>query len=90
MARRPMPLPLPMRDKAAEDARRRFKTENEARIAKLRRENAEMRRELDKRVQRRVTIIQQAKAMLKVERIMIHRRAKQKLAELKVRFGSGR
>jgi len=89
MAHRPLPLPLPSRDKAAEDARRRFKAENEARIARLRRENVEMRRAIDARVQRRVEINEAAQAKLKAHRIGINRRAKEKLRELDARFGKG-
>lgn len=87
MARRPMPRPLPPLDEEAEEARRRFKAENQARIARLRRENAELRAEIDKRVHRRVIINEGAKAKLRAERIGVHRRAKEKLRELNARFG---
>jgi hypothetical protein len=87
MVRRPMPRPLPPLDEEADEARRRFKAENQARIAQLRRESAEMRREIDKRVQRRVEIIAIAKAKLLAHRIGVIRRAREKLAELDAKYG---
>jgi len=84
MARRPLPIPIPPQSKADQRAARLFQIEE----IKIR--TAELRREIDERVQRRVEINEAAKAKIRAHRIKIHRRAKQKLAELSARFGKDR
>ena len=66
-----VPVPLSPRSKADDEARRRFQIEEN----KIR--QAELRREIDKRVHRRVEINEAAKAKVRALRIGINRRAKQ-------------